>query len=516
MYVNKLAFLVTISWHMKFSIIELLPNWREDTIGTSLSNVMHRYGSHGFLVTMTHADGEIEPIRNSLAAKSGSGLNVCSNDKHVPEIERFIWMVKERSRCLYNSVPFRRFPVLMCKEMVTSSRFWLNMFPSRDGVSDTLSTRALMNGYTLDYTKHCRLEFGLYIQTHEEHDNLMESHTTGAIALHHTGNHQGGYYFMSLSTGRKLTRNCWTALPLPQDVINCVDTLSRRCHAAADLTFAWRDGTPILDLEDGFDDDLSAADSDYRPSDTDSSDNFSADGSSDNGSQSGASVAGVDNDDNDIDDNDNDDNDNDDDNHDDFQEEDNEHEAPNKEEPDNNEAHANKEAGDIAADTMVEAPGFEAVEAPMISNDEDGTEMNDDSIETPGVDDKVETIKDLLKNTGVGTNENPPENPGVGEEQGIDTVIFDEGYDSRNGKYDLRARKPREYSHLHPDLENTAFTQYNVWQGLKIFGEAGAQAVVKEMKQLHYRAVIQPKLAAMLTREEKKCSLQYLMFLKQK
>jgi hypothetical protein len=51
---------------------------------------------------------------------------------------------------------------------------------------------------------------------------------------------------------------------------------------------------------------------------------------------------------------------------------------------------------------------------------------------------------------------------------------------------------------------------------LKIFGEAVAEAVVKEMKQLHDPAVIQPKLATMLTREEKKQSLQYLMLLKQK
>jgi hypothetical protein len=71
----------------------------------------------------------------------------------------------------------------MLKEMVTSCVFWLNMFSSRDGVSDTLSPRVLMTGYTLDYDKHCRLEFGLYVQTHEDHDNSMESRTTGAIAL---------------------------------------------------------------------------------------------------------------------------------------------------------------------------------------------------------------------------------------------------------------------------------------------------------------------------------------------
>jgi hypothetical protein len=56
-----------------------------------------------------------------------------------------------------------------------------------------------------------------------------------------------------------------------------------------------------------------------------------------------------------------------------------------------------------------------------------------------------------------------------------------------------------------------------VKKGLKIFREAGAEAMVKEMKQLHDRGKIQPKLANMLTREEKhKLSLQYLMFLKQK
>jgi hypothetical protein len=68
MYVNKLAFLVTISRHVKFSTIELRPNQKEDTIGTSLSNVMCLYGLHGFLVTMIHADGEFEPLRNSLAS----------------------------------------------------------------------------------------------------------------------------------------------------------------------------------------------------------------------------------------------------------------------------------------------------------------------------------------------------------------------------------------------------------------------------------------------------------------
>ena len=96
MYVNKVAFLVTISRHIKFATIELLTNRQEATIGKCITNVMQLYGSRGFIVNMTHADGEFEVLRGRLADE-GSALNVCSNDEHIPEAERFIRTVKERT-----------------------------------------------------------------------------------------------------------------------------------------------------------------------------------------------------------------------------------------------------------------------------------------------------------------------------------------------------------------------------------------------------------------------------------
>jgi hypothetical protein len=72
----------------------------------------------------------------------------------------------------------------MIVEMVYSSNFWLNCFPPEGGVSKTLSPRAIIvRMEELDYSKHCQLEFGTYVQTHEDHDNSMASRTTGAIAL---------------------------------------------------------------------------------------------------------------------------------------------------------------------------------------------------------------------------------------------------------------------------------------------------------------------------------------------
>ena len=89
----------------------------------------------------------------------------------------------------------------MIIKMVSSSILWLNSFPPKHGVSKTLSPRAIMAGTTMDYNHHCKFEFGEYVQTHEEHDNSMNTQTTGAIALWPMGNSQGGYYFMSLTTG---------------------------------------------------------------------------------------------------------------------------------------------------------------------------------------------------------------------------------------------------------------------------------------------------------------------------
>ena len=105
---------------------------------------------------------------------------------------------------------------------------------------------------------------------HEEHDNSIQSCTTGAIALCPTSNHQGGYYFMSLTTSCCLIQNHWMELLLPQDVIDHVNTFRRQSNAAHDLTFAWHDGSPIIDLDSPDNDPYN---SNYVPLDSNSTGN---------------------------------------------------------------------------------------------------------------------------------------------------------------------------------------------------------------------------------------------------
>jgi len=201
MFVNKIAFLVTVSRNIRFGTTERLASRQVKEVGKALVNVIKMYRQRGFHVKTCNGDGEFQPLRGILADAT-SQLNITAEDEHVPEVERYIRTLKERTRATYNVLPFKKIPGMMIVEMVHSSNYWLNMFPANDGVSATQSPRRIMTGQSSDYLLHCKLQYGEYAQVHESHDNSMDTRTTGAIALRPTGNIQGGFYFMSLLTGK--------------------------------------------------------------------------------------------------------------------------------------------------------------------------------------------------------------------------------------------------------------------------------------------------------------------------
>ena len=164
-------------------------------------------------------DGEFVHLRGELASM-GVTLNNTSRDEHVGDIKRFIRTIKERMRAIYNMLPFQKVPTRLTIEMAKASVFWLNSLPQKNGLYSDWSPRTIVTGQKLDFKRHCRFQFGEYVQTHEEHNNSMSPRTVGALELRQTGNAQGSFYFMSLSTGRVLNRLCGTALPMPDNVID--------------------------------------------------------------------------------------------------------------------------------------------------------------------------------------------------------------------------------------------------------------------------------------------------------
>ena len=56
--------------------------------------------------------------------------------------------------------------------------------------------------------------------------------------------------------------------------------------------------------------------------------------------------------------------------------------------------------------------------------------------------------------------------------------------------------------------------QMNAKKGLKHFGAAGAEAIMKELDQLIHRKVIKGRKANEISSAQKRNALRYLMFLK--
>jgi len=516
MFVNTVPFFITISRGIRFGTVESLNNRQVPTIKRCLNNVIATYRRRGFQVDTVLADDEFSALRHELP---GVDINCCGADEHVPEVERYIRTVKDRARSGYNDLPYEYIPRAMLDRLIGNSVFWLNAFPPATPSVLEYSPRYIMVGRHLDFNKHVRTEFGAYVQTHEQHDNSMAPRTVGAICLGPTGNAQGTHFFLSLQTGRLLRRPHWTELPTPDDVIARVSALGQAQGMPRSLTFADRYGHEVFDRDQDIDD---AHDSDYTPdSDDDTTDDdLSVAASVDDpllppeplqGPAAGVMNAeghSTDTDSSAIDDVDIDDVD-------DYLStsasstgtEPNADTDEGSNQPSNNDHHTTI-VGPLP-DSPERDPTPPLVEA-------NGT--------TGGLSHENTGVEHRSGITGVepaAQQDEPPESTGV-EDTGADDDDVNDGAQgtAASNRMNLRPRVRKDPTHILGRGFEDDFIflteQMSAKAGLKKFGKKGADAIVAEMEQLHYRRVLKPMLGKDLTREEKKKALQYLMFLKQK
>ncbi|VEU38525.1 unnamed protein product [Pseudo-nitzschia multistriata] len=270
MYVNSIRFFITISRHIQFGTVAMITNAKASTLQECVAEIKSLYAKRGFVVETISMDIQFQPIATGIA---GLGItpNFVSQDEHVPEIERYIRTIKELVRGIQCTLPYKRLPGRVTIELVASQVFWWNCLPKPTGVSATMSPRTIITGLTVDYSKHMKLQFGEYVQTHEETDNNTgRPRTIGALALRPTGNVQGGHWFYSLRTGRVINRSRYTQLPMPEEVIERVEHLARNYPEGVDFRNRAGhpiDGDPTATVDPGGnngDSDDSDADSDYE------------------------------------------------------------------------------------------------------------------------------------------------------------------------------------------------------------------------------------------------------------
>ena len=87
---------------------ELVKDMKNNTLITSIDQVIQAYQTRGFKIKAILADGQFRHIQQLIEQK-GIVLNICTANKYVPKIERYIRTVKERVRSIATMLPFERY-----------------------------------------------------------------------------------------------------------------------------------------------------------------------------------------------------------------------------------------------------------------------------------------------------------------------------------------------------------------------------------------------------------------------
>ncbi len=93
--------------------------------------------------------------------------------------------------------------------------------------------------HKLNFSKHAKATFGSYCKVHNEPSltNNMATQTTPAIVLGPTGNLQGTYKFLSLTTGKKVKRWAFTWYLMLDSAIGTVERLAETTTRAGEFDF---------------------------------------------------------------------------------------------------------------------------------------------------------------------------------------------------------------------------------------------------------------------------------------
>jgi hypothetical protein len=250
-WVNGSPYFHTISQWIKFRTVAPIENRSKRTLLMEAQAVIHMYEARGFNITRLEADREFSCIVNNVLPID---LNIADADDHVPEVERSIRTIKERTRCTVQGLPFRRVSKVVMRAAIEGAHNKaLNQFPAKNGASDILSPLTIMTGKPRPDYNDLKIEFGAYALVYEANDpmNTNKTRSTEAIALTPTGNAQGGYFFMPLTTGRRLSRQQWDELPMPDGVIAAVEAMAEAQEQPVfengTLVFEWSPGIAIAD-----------------------------------------------------------------------------------------------------------------------------------------------------------------------------------------------------------------------------------------------------------------------------
>jgi hypothetical protein len=470
-YVQGQVFLHVISRKIQHRVVIAVPDCSKKHMIKHLDSVFQIYRNRGFHIREVHADVEFECLRQHIAPAI---LNIVASDSHVGEVERSIRTIKERNRATVHGLPHKRLPKLLVREVVRHSVTCLNQIPADNGVSDTMSPNTIMTGRPNPDYNLMTLEFGSYVQIYEPTMfamNTLRSRTTGAITLTHNGNAQGDYHFLSLISGRRVSRHQWTMLPITEGAIARVEQLAAEegqpWVQSTGLLVEWRPEHPFKDDDDpdfvytpkvdddDYEDELYLWNDGISEEDVTVATNNRTDGEESNDVQST-----------------------------------NEHSVE-----------YDADLSTVTEEEIESSDGDTSVQPDVMDEPESDleSEVEDD---TPSPEQNV-TPHSLRYNL----------RPARGRDY---SHRLDHKMDSQTNSKSYIANVQLLQRKVRSVLTAYVLTQMSAAKGIKLFGQPAIEAVLTEFCQLHDMDVFDPMLASALTRAQKKLALRAVNLIKQK
>ena len=222
----------------------------------AVNRVIAIHKDRGFEIEYVFGDNEFEKFEGKIDA----ALQTCAAGEHNPYIEREIRVVKERQRCYWDGSPFKQVPKLVIDENLVDIVKWLNHYIRKNGISKNMSPGTIVRGNGPVDMGTLKASFLDYCIVYRTTTNDKTPRAARAIALR-PSNNQGGYYFMSLKTGKRIHGFQWTKLAITQEVIDRVHELAEQQHAE----YLDEEGYPKLDIIPGGNMSLESDDESYTP-----------------------------------------------------------------------------------------------------------------------------------------------------------------------------------------------------------------------------------------------------------
>ena len=109
MFISKIPFVMMTSHNKHFGTAKLVKDIQNNTLVTSIEQVIQAYQTCGFKIKAILADRQFEHIQQTIEQK-GITLNICAANEHVSEIHRYMYIrtIKERVRSIATMLPFER------------------------------------------------------------------------------------------------------------------------------------------------------------------------------------------------------------------------------------------------------------------------------------------------------------------------------------------------------------------------------------------------------------------------